>query len=85
MGEGLVRKDFKVMDVKLTMVHGHDIKMEKVIMLLKNVIVGKFQFKMRFHGDLFKWVDENWKPFLGYTLVVHLLVKGWICLEFLTE
>ena len=65
-----------VLGVKLMMVISHCIGSEKVTTLLKIAVVGKFQFKVGNHDDLLKWVDDNWKPFFGYFLVVHILVKG---------
>ena len=51
--------NFMVLGVKLMMVIGHGIGLEKVTTLLNIAVVGKFQFKVGNHDDLLKWVDDN--------------------------
>jgi hypothetical protein len=32
--------------------------------------------------DIFRWVEETWKPMLGYIPEVIVLVRGWYCFRF---
>jgi hypothetical protein len=33
-------------------------------------------------ADVGRWTEKNWKPFLGYTLEMLVLVRGWLCFWF---
>jgi hypothetical protein len=41
--------------------------------------VGRFMGKIAKGEFLTLWMEEAWRPILGYGPVFHLLVRSWIC------
>ena len=64
------------------MVLGEDVSLDAVASLLETTLIGKFMFHSISKGEFNLWVKKKMGFFLGYVLIWHLMLKGWICLEF---
>jgi hypothetical protein len=64
------------------MVVGHDVVLDDVPSFYEKTSVGRFCRKNMRVPALGKWALNNWKAMLSYTLVFHILPKGWICFRF---
>jgi hypothetical protein len=63
----------------MKMVVSLDVRIEEIHNVLGKGIVGWFCGKIVPHDLLRKWLEVNWKSFLGYMLVFHVLTRGWLC------
>ena len=67
------------------MVLSNDIGLEYVKELLKQGLIGKFKHHLHKSSSVLAWCEKvGWKTLLGYMHVVHVLLKGWVCLGFPT-
>jgi hypothetical protein len=64
------------------MVFGEDISVSQVSKLVDKVMVGIFWGKSPGEKAMFGWLDNHWKPMLGYLPKFHILSRGWISFHF---
>jgi hypothetical protein len=67
------------------MVVGVDIPLINIPHLLGKTMVGRFQGKSSGEKDLTSWLQNHWKPLIGYVLKIHLLERRWISFSFLSD
>lgn len=58
------------------MVLERDASMHEVFALSLCAIVGRFSYRVLSKFDIDWWMEENWKPLLGYSPEVLVLVRG---------
>jgi hypothetical protein len=64
---------------------GKDITLERVSSLASKALVGKFFYiKMR-KAQISQWIQDFWKPLVGYCLRYSLLSNHWLVFHFLVE
>lgn len=87
-GGGLVkrwRKSWiKVKQVKNYAV-GEDIAWGCVLQMAKFTLVGRVMGRNFSRKMVAGWVEENWKPLMGYAPVVVMLNRGWFTFKFIKE
>jgi hypothetical protein len=66
------------------MVVGDDIPLCDVPQLVGKTLVGSFTGKAPGEKSLTGWMNNLWKPLIGYTPKVHLLSRNWISFSFLS-
>jgi hypothetical protein len=59
------------------MVVGVDIPVFEVVKLARKTLVGCFNGKQAGEASLSRWIDQFWKPVLGYIPEAHALAKRW--------
>jgi hypothetical protein len=59
------------------MVVGVDIPVSEVVKLTGKTLVGRFNGKQAGEVALSRWMDQFWKPVLGYIPEAHALARGW--------
>jgi hypothetical protein len=64
------------------MVVDRDIEVVKLSKYNDTTLVRRFYGKLSRKGSPAKRVDHHWKPLIGYSLVFHVLIRGWICFMF---
>jgi hypothetical protein len=66
----------------IKMVFGEDISVSQVSKLVDKVMVGIFWGKSPGEKAMFGWLNNHWKPMLGYLPEFHILSRGWISFRF---
>lgn len=65
------------------MVLGNDLGMENVELMSESTIVGKFMNIQVCLSSLKEWCNNSgWNKFLGYSTLLYVLLKGWVCFVF---
>jgi hypothetical protein len=64
---------------------GKDIAMDRVASLSKRALVEKFYYMKMHKARLTSWLQDFWKPILGYCPRVSLLSNHWYIFHFLSE
>jgi hypothetical protein len=67
------------------MVVGDDIPISNIPQLLGKTLVGRFQGKSPGEKALACWMQNHWKPIIGYVPKIHLLARRWISFSFLSD
>lgn len=63
---------------------GLDINMDRVESLSQRELVGKLSYSKKSYENLLIWVRETWKPIVGYTSIINILVNNWLHLHFIS-
>jgi hypothetical protein len=50
-----------------------------------STLVGRFSYRKLVKVSLAHWVDETWKPLLGYSPEIIYLTQGWFGFQFHTS
>ena len=58
-----------------------DIQIGEIPEYLNLAIIGRFCGKTPGSAALKNWMEDNWKPVLGYTPSFHVLPRGWFMLK----
>jgi hypothetical protein len=64
------------------MVVGDDKGIGEISSMVGKIVIGRFCGKFVIPTAIKKWLNINWKPFLGYSPFFHTLARGWICFVF---
>jgi hypothetical protein len=64
------------------MVVGEDIFISEVSKFVGKMLMGIFWEKSPREKALSGWIENQWKPLLGYTPKAHLMSRGWILFLF---
>jgi hypothetical protein len=57
------------------------LSLQEVSSLSLCALVGRFSYWALSKLDITWWVEENWKPLLGYSPDVLALVREWFCFQ----
>jgi hypothetical protein len=68
----------------MRMVVGDDIPIREVPQLVGKTLVGIFNGKSLGEKSLRGWMNNMWKPLIGYSPKVHILSRNWISFMFLS-
>jgi hypothetical protein len=64
---------------------GEDLQVSQIADLHGRVIVGKFMGRRMVYNIVLAWMEQEWKPSLGYLSIFHLLYRGWMGVVFQTK
>jgi len=64
---------------------GEDIDLGSVLQLSKTTLVGRVLGHSHSRRTVAAWVEDKWKPLLGYVPAVVLLNRGWFAFKFKSE
>lgn len=64
------------------MVLGRDVSFKEVSTLSMCALVGRVNYWALSKYEIEGWVEDQWKSFLGYSLEIMVLVRGWFCFKF---
>jgi hypothetical protein len=78
------QKAYKVKNLDLTMSMGADIGLDCLEKLASKALVGRFEYASPNRKEIVEWIDKTWKPILGYCPRFFTLLRGWICIQFLS-
>lgn len=67
------------------MVLGEGVGLTKVVDLSLFALVGRFDYRSMVKCNVAWWVEERWRPVLGFVLMVITLIKGWFGFKFKIE
>jgi hypothetical protein len=67
------------------MVVGDDIPLSNIPHLLGKTLVGRFNGKSLGEKALTCWMQNQWKPLIGYIPKIHILSRSWISFSFLLD
>ena len=78
-------KAFKVRESSEQMVLGLGLMLDKFVGMHKRALIGRFEYLKMSGPELKLWIQEHWKPLIGYLPRFSLLLRGWICFHLLSE
>jgi hypothetical protein len=80
-GEGSIKRNkcAQARSKKPTMVVGHDVMIEYILKFLEKSLIGHFSGKVVHMDSLYQQMELNWVPGLGYFLIFHFFLCGWLC------
>jgi hypothetical protein len=80
-----LQKCAKARTEKVTLVFRLDIGMNSVEVFSAQALVGHFMKRVVSKSPLSKWMETEWRDLMGYLSHFHLLLKGWLCFEFISD
>jgi len=79
------QKSWKVKQTTLVCSLGQELAKDRVTSLAKRALVGKFYYLKMNKIRLDRWVQDYWKPILGYSPRISQLSNQWLIFHFLSE
>ena len=72
------RKGIRLKSGIAKLIVGEDIAISKVLDYLENVLMGHFCGQIASSEAIYTWIDEQWRPLLGYSPSFNHLSRGWL-------